>query len=490
MERACRLALCLALVVGLCLVGCAGGGGGGGKRKKGRGKPESLAPEGAPGGLPTGPVVAPATLTLDGSSLTAPAGSGLVITGLTWSWGDGSASESTGPADAPTHTYSTAGAFTLTITAVYDDGSSGSRSFGITVTGSCAAITTFEDGKSPTLEIHVDVDSGSDQTGDGTAGNPYRSISRGAQDLVPGAALRIHSGVYAGGTFLSGITGTASAPVWIGGAPGEARAVISGGGEGLHLTRVRFLVVHDLEVVGAANNGINCDDGGDYADPDATRFVIFRGLVIHDIGSGDNQDCLKLSGVDDYVVLDCHFEDGSAGGSGIDHVGCHSGLIARCRFERMGTNGVQVKGGSEDVEIRWCTFVDSGARGINIGGSTGAAYFRPPLSTSDPNYEAKNVRVLGNSFRGGDTAFAFVGAVDCVAAHNTIVTPDNWLFRILMENTGDQDHAFLETADCEVTNNLWYYDRSDLRSEYVNIGANTRPDTFAYRNNLWFAHDD
>jgi PKD repeat protein len=419
-------------------------------------------------------VVAPATLVLDGGPISAPAGSGLVITGLTWSWGDGSASDSTGPAGTATHTYATAGVYTLAITAAYDDGRSGSSSFTVTVTGSCTAVATFEDGKSPSLEIHVDADRGSDQTGDGTAGGPYRSISRGAQDLVPGAALRIHSGAYAGGTFLSGISGTAGEPVWIGGAPGEAPPVISGGNEGLHLTRVRFLVVHDLEVEGAANNGINCDDGGDYDDPDATRFVIFRGLHVHDIGSGGNQDCLKLSGVDDYLVLDSLFEDGSAGGSGIDHVGCHAGLIARCRFERMGSNSIQVKGGSEDVEIRWCT----------------ATYFRPPLSTSTPNHEARNVRVLGNSFRGGDAAFAFVGAVDCVAAHNTIVTPGNWLFRILMENTGDQNHAFLETADCEVANNIWYYDRSDLRSEYVNIGANTRPETFTYRGNLWYAYDD
>jgi hypothetical protein len=77
-----------------------------------------------------------------------------------------------------------------------------------------------------------------------------------------------------------------------------------------------------------------------------------------------------------------------------------------------------------------------------------------------------------------------------VAAHNTIVQPHSWLFRILQEKTTDLNHEFLETRDCEVTNNLWYFDRSDLRSEYVNIGPNTRPDTYTYRNNLWYAFDD
>ena len=39
--------------------------------------------------------------------------------------------------------------------------------------------------------------------------------------------------------YLSGLAGTAAAPIWIGGAPGESRPVIDGGGEGLHLTRAK-----------------------------------------------------------------------------------------------------------------------------------------------------------------------------------------------------------------------------------------------------------
>jgi len=78
--------------------------------------------------------------------------------------------------------------------------------------------------------------------------------------------------------------------------PSLALDDLQGGGEGLHLVKVRYLILHDLEVTGAANNGINCDDGGGVANPDATRFVIFRRLNIHDIGGSGNQDGLKLSG--------------------------------------------------------------------------------------------------------------------------------------------------------------------------------------------------
>ncbi len=58
-------------------------------------------------------------------------------------------------------------------------------------------------------------------------------------------------------------------------------------------------------------------------------------------GTGGNQDGLKLSGVNDYIVMDCDFTRMSTGGSGIDHVGCHHGLIARCTFTEMGSNAIQ-----------------------------------------------------------------------------------------------------------------------------------------------------
>ena len=443
-------------------------------------------PVGAPLGLPAGDLVAPATVALGGAGLSAPAGSGLAIATLEWDWGDGSAADATAADGTATHEYDAQGRYTLTVTARYDDGRSAAVSFGIVVVQDCARIVTFEDGKTPGREVHVALD-GDDGTGDGSAGAPYRTLGRAAGDAAPGVAIRLHAGTWPGGTFLTGLAGTAAAPIWIGGAPGEARPVIEGGGEGLHLVRVRWLVLHDLEVAGAANNGINCDDGGDYADPEATRHVVFRDLFIHDVGTGGNQDGLKLSGVDDYVVLDCVIARTSA--SGIDHVGCHAGLIARCRFENTGANAIQCKGGTADVEIRWCTLVEPGPRGVNIGGSTGFEFFRPPLSTTAPNAEARNVRVVGNVIAGGDAAFAFVGAVDCVAAHNTILAPHTWLFRILQETTSQGGYVFEETRDCEVTNNLFRFERADL-STWVNIGANTRPETFRYRNNLWFAWDD
>jgi hypothetical protein len=354
----------------------------------------------------------------------------------------------------------------------------------------CSTITTFETGLAPTREVHV-ATTGSNATGNGTAQAPYATIAYAAAQATPGTAIRIHPGNHNGGAFITNLAGTAAAPIWIGGLPGQPRPVLNGGTEGLHLTRPRYLIIHDLEVQGASGNGINADDGGDYADPLAAHHVVFRDLSIHDIGGTGNQDGLKLSGLNVYWVLDSSFArtGGSGSGSGIDHVGCHSGLVARCRFEQMSGNAVQCKGGSEAIEIRQCWMINAGLRAVNAGGSTGFEFFRPPLSTTEPNAEAKGIRIVSNVFVGGNTPFAFVGCVGCSATGNTVVNPTQWLMRILQETTTSGGYTFLPSSNNTVRNNIFYFARGGI-STYINIGANTAPQTFTFDHNLWYAHDN
>ncbi len=87
-----------------------------------------------------------------------------------------------------------------------------------------------------------------------------------------------------------------------------------------------------------------------------------------------NNDLLKLSGVDDFEIRECVFEDGADGGSGVDMVGCHRGLFSRTRFIRMGSNAIQAKGGTRHITIHRCVFEPAGARSLNLGGSTGSPF--------------------------------------------------------------------------------------------------------------------
>jgi len=353
----------------------------------------------------------------------------------------------------------------------------------------CGGVFTFEAGKNPDLEIHVATD-GIDTPGCGPVNSPCAQIDYAASLAVPGTAIVVHAGTYAGGQYIDNLAGSLQQPIWIGGAEGEERPIIDGGNEGLHLSNVRYLIIHDLVVRDAAFNGINADDGGNYSDVNASRFLIFRGLQIQNIGGTGNQDCLKLSGIDDFWVLDSEFSfcGGGLSGSGIDQVGCHNGVILGNHFHDTSGNAVQCKGGSENIEIRANRIENPGARGINMGGSTGFAFFRPPLSPDSPNAEARDIRVIGNLFRGGDAPVAFVGCVDCVVANNTIDTPRRWVFRILQETVSTLDYEFLPAQQGRFINNIVNFDSQVVTA--VNVGPNTAPETFEIRNGLWYRYDN
>ena len=101
---------------------------------------------------------------------------------------------------------------------------------------------------------------------------------------------------------------------------------------------------------------------------------------MRDIGTGGNDDGIKLSGVDSFTVEDCLIESWGAWGSAIDMVGCHGGVIRGCVLRNgglAGGTGVQAKGGSAGVVVRDNRFESAGVRAVQIGGSTG----KLPLET-------------------------------------------------------------------------------------------------------------
>lgn len=362
-------------------------------------------------------------------------------------------------------------------------GGAGAGTGGTGPSGACGDIPTFEDGLVPTREVFVD--SAASGPGDGSSTDPYPTLDAALGDVTPGTAIRLLPGTHQGGAFAAGLTGTAEAPIWIGGAPGEEPPTISGGSNGFQLSGASFVIVHDLEITGQESNGLNIDDGETASG--TSHDLIFRNLEVHDIGSGGNQDCLKLSGIDDFYVLGSEFV-GCSGGSAIDHVGCHHGVIARNRFSDLGGNGVQSKGGSDDILITQNYFVEAGERAVNMGGSTGFEFFRPALSMSGVHFEARDIRVVANVFRGGISPIAFVGCVDCLAANNTIVSPQNWVLRILQETTTTAEYTFAPASGGRFVNNVVHYALGDL-STHVNVGPDTEPGSFVFSHNLWYAED-
>lgn len=314
-------------------------------------------------------------------------------------------------------------------------------------------------------------------------------LRQAAAKAQPGTSILLAAGEYPGGLYLENLQGEAGRPIVIAAADPENPPVIRGGTEGLHLTDPAYVELHHLVITGAAVNGLNIDDGGSYDTP--AHHLVLKGLRVADIGAQGNHDGIKLSGVDDFRVEGCTIERwGTGGGSAIDMVGCHRGVIEGNLFrhtDTTGSTGVQAKGGTRQVLVRRNRFENAGGRAVNIGGSTGLAYFRPPLPAGGEHCEAREIYVEGNTFLGSGAPVAFVGVDGSVVRFNTIFCPQRWALRILQET---REPGFVPCRRGVFTDNLVVF-RSDQWFEGgVNIGPHTAPETFRFARNFWYCLDD
>lgn len=313
--------------------------------------------------------------------------------------------------------------------------------------------------------------------------NSRDELVQAIRDARPGTAILIAPGTYRGGLQFAGITGAKDRPVVLAAADPDNPPVFKGGASCLHLTDPAFVELRDLVLTGATVNGLNIDDGGSYGTP--ARHVVLHNLRVRDIGPEGNRDGIKLSGVDDFVVRNCTIERWGSGGSGIDMVGCHRGVIAASTFRHRGdnaANGVQTKGGSSEITIQWCRFENAGGRGVNIGGSTGRKYFRP----KPEGFEARDITVEDCTFIGSMAPACFVGVDGAVVRYNTIYRPGRWIVRILQESQGAE---FVPCQNGSFEHNLVVFRADELRTA-VNVGGGTAPQTFKFSNNAWYCLDE
>jgi hypothetical protein len=300
---------------------------------------------------------------------------------------------------------------------------------------------------------------------------------------TPGTTILLAPGEYAGGIHFQNVHGAEGRPIVIAGADPSSRPRIVGGGSGLQFSKVSHLEIRDLVLTGATGNGLNVDDGGDYGVP--SRHVAMRNLHVSDLPSGNN-DGIKLSGVEHFVVEGCTVE--RWGGSAVDMVGCRQGLITDSTFHDGGDSGVQCKGGTSEVTVRRTRFERYGHRGVNIGGSTDLRFFRPPVQAMAPRakYEAKNIVVEGCTFVGGVAPVAFVGVDGATVRYNTIYHPERWALRILQETTAD---GFVPSRNGVFERNLVVFRSDRWFTGGVNVGPGTAPATFRFIENFWYCSD-
>lgn len=294
--------------------------------------------------------------------------------------------------------------------------------------------------------------------------------------LRAGDTLMIQPGNYRGGWSVEGVE-----KLNVRAAVAEKPPVFVGGNQAWHFSRCPELTLSHLHLRGQKHNGINVDDGGQLDRP--INGVRISHLKVEDIGPNGNFDGIKLSGLRGFTVSHC--EIAGWGGQGIDLVGCHRGRIVECRLAGKdgfsATAGIQIKGGSSEVLVEACRFENAGLRPLNIGGSTGLAYFRP----HGARHEARSITVRDCMIRGGECAAAFVGVDGAVFSKNRIEYPAKWIFRILQET---RDPGFAPCGNVEISGNRIVFRRENVRTD-INIGDATAPQTFVFRGNRWLAED-
>jgi Right handed beta helix region len=309
-------------------------------------------------------------------------------------------------------------------------------------------------------------------------------LVKALQSAQPGSVILVAPGKYAGGLSAAKVSGEKGRPIVIKAADAKQPPVFEGGQSGMHLAGCSYVELSHLTFTGAKANGLNIDDGGSIDDP--AKGIVLRHVTVADVGPQGNRDGIKLSGVDDFLVADCKVSRWGAGGSGIDMVGCHHGIVEGCEFEHdpaasVQANGVQTKGGSADIVVRRCRFTGAGGRGVNIGGSTGAAYMRP----AKPGSEARDITVEDCYFVNIMAPVAFVGVDGAVFRHNTLYHPGKWALRILQENRAPE---FAPSRKGVFTDNLIVFRSTEL-TEAVNAGGGTEPASFTFARNVWFCED-
>lgn len=295
-----------------------------------------------------------------------------------------------------------------------------------------------------------------------------------------GDDIVLQPGVYGGGHYRANLD-----HVTIRSADPANPAIIDGGSNGIQLSDPSHVTLSDLMFRNQVDNGLNIDDAGTYDTP--ANNITIRNVTVRDIVTAGNHDGIKLSGVNDFLIEGVQVLNWGTGGSAVDMVGCHRGLIQNSNFTHTnaanGGTTLQPKGGCKDITFR-ANRIDlprGSGRGVQAGGSTGTQFFR--FVDGDSGYEANRITAEGNVIIGGSSAFSWVNIDGGIFHHNVVNRPGQWVARILNENQGlpivdPQNGQFHD-------NRIVFNDTASEFSTAVNVGPETLPNSYSFARNRW-----
>lgn len=340
---------------------------------------------------------------------------------------------------------------------------------------SCDAPLTWADGRVPTATVHVAANA--QPPHDGTVAQPYATVAQALAAAGPGTRILLAAGSYQPAT-LTDAHGTATAPLWIEGPTGGARAVFTGA-SGLHLVRPQYVVVQHLDFTGLSGRALNLDDGGDTGS-NVAHHVVLRDLHVNSSPS----TAIQLTGVTDVAIHDCSAMNVS---KGVMLVGVQRAMVARLRVTNASNAAFQAAGGTADVELRQSVFENNTARVIWLGGSSTEQEFRPPLQPTG-NAEARNIRVLANQLHEGNAAIVCSLCTDVVVGANRIWGDNfSYILRFVNEHGSIAGKTFVPAGGMRFISNAIEVNGNPFG---VRMESGTDCSACAFDHNLWLEIDD
>jgi hypothetical protein len=292
---------------------------------------------------------------------------------------------------------------------------------------------------------------------------------------------------------LPGLTGRPGRPIIIRGLSHEKPSTIEAVRDGLKLFGARYVVIKDVKIVGARINGIMLTPPEEYTSGEPVEAsVTLSNVSIENTGPEGNRHAVRIEGVTDVDIELCTFRGWAGSAIFIDAASRIN--VRECLFqgkpEYTQRSGIAIRGGATYVRISDCTFVESGAFAVEIGG-VGRTKFTPPSAELEKRADVKpplaaDVYVSRCTVRGSACPVHFYGAMRSTVRNSTFHRPRQWALAVDVESP---DPTEVPSSKITYGSNLIVWEPGDLQ-RLVRVGSAYKAPILTLEENLWWSPQD
>ena len=270
---------------------------------------------------------------------------------------------------------------------------------------------------------------GSDGSGNGTIGNPFRTIGHALTIAIAGDEIVLRGAPALANNVYAEAIRIQQPNVTIRSQTGEWAVIQCPTNDENIAQCVRFDVDSDgsrlqrVEVIGGYYYGIKLETKWDWggSDRSGASNILLEDVMVHDTG----RDAIKITpGCDDVTIRRAEvFQTGvrdNTNAEGIDNVNGDRMIVQDSYLHNVATNGIYFKGGATDCVVERTRIEHTGGAGILVGFDTSPEYF--DLAANPEYYESIRGVVRNNIIQ--DTQGAGIGlyaAKDAQIWNNTLM---------------------------------------------------------------------